>query len=437
MTSLMSLWRVCCVCLLLCTVGAGSAWAAPFDPKGPDWEGLSQFVGIAQAELGAQRVVANGARLDLSQLHKEDALFLFHPAGPLDVDELSLFMRAGGRIVLLDDYGTGDELLARFGIRRVPLPSRPAEMLRDNPALAIAEPASAHAAVRDVGRVVTNHATGLDHKALSAVLVVRGQGEPDVLLSVAGAVGQGRLLAVGDSSVLMNSMLRYPGNRALAAALVRYATEDDVWGRRDGKLYVLANDFVTTGSFGTDSRLGGALGEAWGTFQEALETLRREGMPSLAAYLLALAVGLGVVAWTSSRAGHPHKAVVPRFVKPAPPAVQGGVAGRAAVLAAPGTARVLAMLEMKSALEEDIATRLGLERAPAPEELAKRARAAGLLDAAQAEALVRLLQMLGEMESALSLHQRARIVERVRDADVFAVAARVQDLLGAVGAARP
>jgi hypothetical protein len=420
---------------LLVALWPRSAGAAPLDPKGQDWEGLSQLVGIAQAELGTPRVVAL-ARLDLSQLHKEDALFIVHPTGAIDVDELSTFMRAGGRVVLLDDYGTGDELLARFGIRRVPLPSRPAEMLRDNPAFAIAQPASNHAAVRDVRRVVTNHATGLDHKALSAVLVVRGEGEPDVLLSVAGAVGQGRLLAVGDSSVLMNSMLRYPGNRALGAALVRYATEDDVWGRRDGKLYVLANDFVTTGTFGADSRVGGALGEAWRTLREALETLRRDGMPSLAAYLLALAVGLGVVAWTSARAGHPHRAVAPRFVRPAPPAVQGGVAGRAAVLGAPGTSRMLAMLEMKSALEEDIATRLGLDRAPPAEELAKRARAAGLLDAEQAEALARLLKMLGEMETALSLHQR-RAIDRVRDADVSAVAARVRDLLEAVGSAHP
>jgi hypothetical protein len=234
----------------------------------------------------------------------------------------------------------------------------------------------------------------------------------------------------------MNSMLRYPGNRALGMALVRYATEDDSWGRRDGKLYVLANDFVTTGSFGTDSRLGGALGEAERSLQEALETLRRDGMPSLAAYLLALAVGLGVVGWTSARAGHPHRAIAPRFVKPAPVASQGGIAGRAAVLAAPGTSRMLAMLEMKNALEEDIATRLGLDRAPSGDDLAKRARAAGLLDAQQAEALARLLKMLGEMENALSMQQR-RAIDRVRDADVVAVAARVKVLLEAVGAARP
>ncbi len=424
------------------SVMGGFAQAAPLDPKGEDWEGLSQFLGLARAELGPARVSAP-THLDVSKLKKEDALVLVHPTTTLDVDEMTTFMRAGGRVVVLDDYGTGDELLARFGIRRVRLPYVPAEMLRDNPAFAIAEPASQHAAVRDVGRVVTNHATGLDHKALSAVLVVRGQGEPDVLLSVAGAVGNGRLLAVGDSSVVMNSMLRYPGNRALGLALVRYATEDDVWGRREGHLYVLANDFTTSGSFGTDSRFEGALGDAARVLQETLETLRHDGMPPLAAYLLALAVGLGVVGWTSSRAGHPHKAVAPRFVKGTSIAAQGGVAGRAAVLGAPGTARVLAMLELKSALEEDVATRLGLDRAPPPDELAKLARNAGLLDAEQSERLARVLEMLTGMETSFTMGASARadvagagaarglVRRRVRDADVAMVAKRVRDLLEA------
>lgn len=419
----------------LALVMSGDARATPLDPKGQDWEGLAQLVSIAQAELGTQRVVVT-SKADMRVLGRGDALFLVHPQSSLDVDELSAFMHAGGRVVLLDDYGTGDELLERFGIRRVPMPSRPAQMLRGNPAFAIAEPASTHSAVRDVGRVVTNHATGLDHKALSAVLVVRGEGEPDVLLSVAGAVGQGRLLAVGDSSVVMNSMLRYPGNRQLALALVRYATEDDVWGKREGKLYVMANDFETTGSFGHDSSVGGAIAQVQRGFEEAIETLRRDGMPPLAAYLLALAVGLGVIAWTSARAGRPHKAVTPRFVRPAPPFVQGGIAGRAALLGSPSTARVMAMLELKSALEEDVATRLGLDRTLPPDELAARAQAEGLLDAAQARDLARTLVMLGGMEVAFSSKQR-RAVERVRDTEVFAVAARVRELLDAVGAARP
>jgi len=419
----------------LATLTARPSAASPFDPRGDDWEGLSQFVRMAEAELGPQRVIVTST-LNLHDLGREDGVILVHPEHFVDSDELSAFMRAGGRLVLLDDYGEGDGLLARFGIRRVPLPSRPAEMLRGNPSLAIAEPASAHPAVRDVARVVTNHATGLEHSALSPVLVVRGDGEPDVLLALAGAVGQGRLLAVGDASVGINAMLRYPGNRMLCASLVRYVTEDDAWGKRGGKLYILTNDFETTGTFGNDSELGGAWGNVRRSLTDALEMLRHDGMPSLAAYLVALAVGLGVVVWTSTRAGRPHKAVVPRFVRRVTAVAQGGVAGHAAIIAAPGTSRVLAMLELKSALEEDLATRLGLERPPSHEELVAKVHAAGLLDETHVASLARLLAHLARIESLL-LMRRHGSVERVRDADVLAVAARVHELLGAVGQGGP
>jgi hypothetical protein len=422
----------CIAFVLTCLPFDRTALAAPFDPRGEDWEGLSQLVRIAQADLGPQRVELV-SRLDMGRLKREDGVILVHPERALDADELSAFMRAGGRLVLLDDYGTGDGLLARFGIRRVPLPARPAEMLRGNPSLAIAEPASAHPAVRDVSRVVTNHATGLEHPALSPVLVVRGDGEPDVLLAVAGAVGQGRLLAVGDASVAINGMMRYPGNRSLCAALVRYVTEDDAWGRRGGKLYILVNDFETTGSFGGDSRLGGAAGDVRRALEDALEMLRHDGMPPLAAYLVALTIGLGVVVWTSARAGRTHKAVTPRFLRRVPSVAQGGVAGHAAILASPGTSRVLALLELKSALEEHLATRLGLDRPPPHDELVARVRSAGLLDATRLVALERLFASFARVEATLVT--RGRAAQRVRDADVTAVAARVRDLLDAVGGA--
>ncbi|MGH7296042.1 MAG: DUF4350 domain-containing protein, partial [Polyangiaceae bacterium] len=345
-------WAAGVLACIAALLAGPSAAGRPFDPRGEDWEGLSRFIKLAGDELGAQHVVVT-SRLDLGTLKRTDGILIIHPERPLDVDDLSAFMRAGGRLVLLDDYGEGDGLLARFGIRRVPLPMRPAEMLRGNPSFAIAEPASAHPAVRDVSRVVTNHATGLEHPALSPVLVVRGDGEPDVILGLAGAVGQGRLLAIGDASLGINEMMRYPGNRALCAALVRYVTEDDSWGPRDGKLYVLTNDFDLVGSFGDDSRLGGASGDLRRTIVDTLEMLRHDGMPPLAAYLIALAIGLGIVTWTSASAGRPHRPAVPRFVRRVPAVAQGGIAGHAAIIAAPGTSRVLAMLELKSALEEE------------------------------------------------------------------------------------
>jgi hypothetical protein len=244
----------------------------------------------------------------------------------------------------------------------------------------------------------------------------------------AHTVGQGRLIAVGDASLAINSMLRFPGNRAFCTSLVRYATEDDAWGTRNGKLYILANDFDMTGAFGDDSRLGGATSQARHALLEALETLRKDGMPPLAAYLVAIGIGLALIVWTSTRAGKTHRAVLPRYVRPISVAAQGGVAGRAAVVGAPGASRVLAVLELKSALEEELATRLGLERVPAHDELIARVQAEKLLDAESARELSRLLASLTEMEAMLAMRRRP-VLERVGDADVLAIATRVRDVL--------
>ncbi|HLK40653.1 MAG TPA: DUF4350 domain-containing protein, partial [Polyangiaceae bacterium] len=278
---------VTAVVLLLFGLGATRASASPLDPNGTDWEGLSELVAIAQGELGKDRVVAT-AKLDFGTLDRADALVLVHPERRIEADELSSFMRQGGRVILLDDYGSGDGLLAYFGIQRVPLPGRPALMLRDNPALAIAESSGRHASFRDADRVVLNHATGLARASLSPLLVVRGEGEPDVLLALAGDVGLGNFIAVGDSSVAMNSMLRYPGNRALAFALVRYAMQTRA-SPNPGKLYVLVNDFDLAGGYGTPH--GGPLGQAYQTVARGLQELRTDGLSPTAAYALALAGG--------------------------------------------------------------------------------------------------------------------------------------------------
>lgn len=410
-----------------------SAEAAPFDPEGEDWQGLGDFSAGARGQLGDARVVVS-KRLDLGRLAPQDGVLLVHPQRALDVDGLGAFMRAGGRVLVLDDYGTGDALFAHYGVQRVPLPSRPVRMLRGNPALAIAEPAPSHVLVRDVSRVMTNHATGVAHPDLSPVLVVKGDGEPDVLLAVSGSVEKGRLLAVGDGSILINAMMRYPGNRSFALAIARYAIEDDVWGKRGGKLYVLANDFETVGTYGSDSSVEGALNDARRALEEGFESLRHEGMPPVAAYLAAITVCAGVVVWTSRRAGKTHRERTPRFVRAAPIVAQGGVAGHAAIVGAPGTSRVLAVLELKSALEEELATRLGLDKVPPHDELVARVRAANLLGDDDTRALSRLLADLSDIEMTFSMRRRG-VVERLSDADVAAIAARARGLLAGSGSA--
>lgn len=408
--------------LFICSI----VYAKAFDLAGTDWEGLSDFVELARGELTDARVVVTGT-IDFRVLAPEDALLLFHPESSLDVDSMAAFMRSGGRVALLDDFGTGSELLEHFKLTRVPMPDRPVESLRNNRELAIAEPVAAHPLTNDVSRVVTNHATGLAHPDLSPVLAVHAVAGPDVLIAVAGMVGHGRLLAVGDPSILINNMLRYPGNRQFGKNLVHYAVDDDAWGKRGGKLYILSNAFAEEGGNG-----GGIFGEATQAklraAKEALLDMRQNGMPPEAAYAGAVLAGLGLILWIGARAGRTHKSKSPRFVRPTAMVAQGGLAGHAAVVSAPRTSRVLAMLELKSALEEELCVLLSLEKVPGPELLVQTMAAKRLLDEGELTELKRLLLRLTTIETMV-LSERAGAMRPVADKEVVDTAKVVQRLL--------
>jgi hypothetical protein len=151
-------------------------------------------------------------------------------------------------------------------------------------------------------------------------------------------------------------------------------------------------------------------------------------MPPAASYVVSVLVGLAIIVWVGSRAGKTHRATPPRFVRAIPAAAQGGIAGHAAVVGAPSTSRVLAMLELKSALEEDLCALLGLEQAPGSDALVEKARATGLLEGEDLRSLASLLRMFVSVENMLAV-RHARGVERIRDREVVAAAGRVRDIL--------
>lgn len=402
------------------------AWAIPFDLNGDDWEGASELVRLAKAELEPGHVITT-AQIDFSELKPEDGLLLIYPERSLDENELSKFMRAGGRVVLLDDYGRGDSLLSAFNMHRVATPRNPAESLRHNPQLALAEPASAHPVVADVNRVVTNHAVGLQHPDLSPVLKIRAANhDPDVTVAVAGAVGQGRLLAVGDPSVVMNSMLRYAGNKAFARGLIRYAVDSDAWGKRGGRLFIAAGTFEQKGAYGGEQS---TLGSFFRDLRDLLDQIRKEGLPAILAWSASIALGLALVVWVGSRAGRLHKPLVPRFTRKIPGVAQGGVAGHAAVIAAPQTTRVLAVLELKSALEEQLAAVLGLAKVPGHQELLEQMSHRRLLDAEGMVALRRLLLRMANVETMVVFQRSGGMVQSVRDNEVVSIARTVKQIV--------
>ncbi|APR75220.1 Hypothetical protein A7982_00566 [Minicystis rosea] len=358
------------------------------------------------------------AVLNWDEVQPEDGIIAIHPLQAMDEGDTASFMKGGGRLAILDDYGRGDETLTRFHIERIPPPSRPVSALRNKAALAIAEPVvdvvaghsgGPHPVVAHVQQLVTNHPMGLRHPNLSPVLRIRSIGEPDVVIAVAGQVGRGRLFAMSDPSATINQMLRYPGNRAFVAGLVRYLVDDDGAQRRQGRLFIVANRFTEEGSFGGEGTIRKDIDTQLKAIAAALADARNEGFPGWAHVLIAAAAALGLAMWVSRSAARPYRSPLPRYARATPLVAQGGVAGRFAVLAAPTSPRSLALLELKSALVEALSHRLALPNEPPPEALTKLAIKAGRLDGRLASALTEVLQMMHDVESAVVAGRPANV----------------------------
>ena len=417
-TARATLFRVALVAFFAVVTCASRARAAdPFDATSDGWDGCIQLITLAHASV--KNVVVTRT-LKYDELKPEDGVLILHPKRTLDSDSLSRFMRAGGRVAIFDDFGAAGTLLPHFRMKRIPLPGDVADAYRRNPALAIAEPASLHPVVADVDKVILNHATALSHENLTTILKVRSPSQGDVAVAVAGAVEKGRLLVASDASIVINTMLRFPGNRQFAQGVARYLVDDDVWGARQGRLFIVTYDFAESGTFGDAS----ALSEATRTLSETFRKMQADGMPSWLLRGLGILLALGLVAWAGIRAGRTHKPSTPRFVRGVPIVAQGGVAGRVAVLAAPTTPRLLVATEVKRAFEEfivDRMTKLGLVDEPSAEAAVSVIRAQGLVDESTYAGLRTLMYDLARVETRfmsrekkMSEDELGDLVERAR-----------------------
>ena len=116
---------------LVLGIAVRDARAEAFDLNDTSWEGCSELLQLARNELGEDRVVVLST-LDWEDVKASDGVLVLHPANPMDAEEAAAFMKAGGRMAVLDDYGRGDKLLAHFKIKRRLLPDKPAAYLRGN-----------------------------------------------------------------------------------------------------------------------------------------------------------------------------------------------------------------------------------------------------------------------------------------------------------------
>ncbi len=384
------------LCLSMAGLASPNAAAAAFEVRDSSWEGTSELLALARERLGLGRVQVV-ATLDFSALAAKDGVLVLHPEVELEYPEVSAFLTAGGRLAVLDDFGSADRLLNHYRIFRVQAPLRPAVALRKNPSLAVALPAvqsvagqeqNRHPVVANVERVVTNHPTALTNPNLTPVLTIPALGEPDATLAITGVIaGRGRLFAMADPSVLINAMLRYPGNRAFAQGLLEYLVEDDTWGTRGGTLYVLTNRFGQTGRFGRSDTFQGELSRALGGISESLTAWHKEGLPAPLAWALAGLAGVLMLWWTSQHALRGFRANTPRYASATPALAQGGLPGRAAVLGAPSTDRALTILELDGVLRDELCRCAELPVGTTPdaalERLAQRGHSAAVIGSAR------------------------------------------------------
>jgi hypothetical protein len=413
------------------------ARAAAFDVNDATWEGCSELLDIARGELGETRVLAVGV-LDWDQVKPEDGVLALHPEQAMDPDETAAFMKAGGRLAIVDDFGRGDETLRRFKIERASVPSRPVSALRNNPNLAIAEPviegsSGPHPVVANVPRLVTNHPTGLRHPNLSPVLRIRAIGEQDAIIAVAGQVEKGRLFAMSDPSAVINLMLRYPGNRAFVAGLVRYLLDDEGGSRGKGRLFIVSNRFDEHGAFGGQSSMRKDIEEQLHALANALADAREHGLPGWLHIALAGFVVLALAGWTARNSARAYKSALPRYARATPLVAQGGAAGRFAMLAAPSSPRSLALMELKSALFEALALRFDLDPDPSVDRITGLVRREAGLEAQTFESFKGMLAAMSRVEASVVAGRPAK-VPRTLLADAARMCAAV---LAACGADAP
>lgn len=361
-----------------------------FATTSEQWNGLSELLEVAREEDAPLEVVS---RLDLGTLTPADGLLVLHPTEALPADDLSDYMRAGGRVAVADDFGAADSLFRVFRIGRgEPSPDAPSVLrLRGNRELLVARPLSQHPLTEGVGAIVTNHPRILFHAELEPIFAI---GDHDAVV-LAGAVGDGRLVAIGDPSLFINNMLELDGNRRFASNLFLYLRGD-----AGGRVFLLEPGGQLVGRYGEPGA-----DRPLHDLRAMIERVSSYELPPLALRIVALFLivsTLIIVAGVLPR-GSPYRASA-MFREEA---VAGGLTGRVEWYRARATDLLEPTLVYKLELEAALAAALGLrlERAASgrpgplvPQEMLSVMRARGL-SAQTIDDARRLLDELGGLAS--------------------------------------
>jgi hypothetical protein len=272
--------------------------------------------------------------------------------------------------------------------------------------------------VAEVQAVVTNHPAALRHPRLTPVLEIRDANGGAADLAVTGVIAKrGRLFVLGDPSVFINLMLRYPGNRHLAEGLVNYLVErneSDSGGPLDsgeGKVWIVTNQFSQVGHYGEDPAFLSEVLAKLSEFHSGVEKIDESGLSPGVATLLAGLISLWALTSMMSRNLRGGDLRLPSFAQAPLLAAQAGVGARASVLSAEGTNPILALLELDGALRHSAAVKLQESRHESPQILSQALKERGLSEKSTGE-LQELLTELRTLGHSLSKRRARKPTER-------------------------
>lgn len=235
--------RVLLVVFAIAVVGsllfAASTSTAAFGSYNPNWEGTSDLREMSGDRGESPVVLETTAYGDVDP--NETVAFVLSPSEPYtgqDVARLREFVTAGGTLVVASDFGSaGNELLADIGATA----RFDGDVLRDerhyatNPRFPEATNVSAHPYTMGVEQLTLNHGTAVEPGAADvlvrtsefAYLDRNGNDELDDDEELAAypvvtveSVGDGTVVAIGDPSLFINSMLEAQDNEAFTRSIL-------------------------------------------------------------------------------------------------------------------------------------------------------------------------------------------------------------------------
>jgi hypothetical protein len=227
-----------CGTLLVLLVVVGSTSTVGFSPHNANWDGTGEFQELAERR-GETVTTTDVRRYETVDPETTTAIVIApeQAYSATDSQRVRQFVESGGTLVVADSGPRGNALLTDIGASA----RFDGAVLRDDrhnfrsSAMPVATNTSSHSLVSGVDRLTLNYGTAIEpgestpilNSSAFAYLDSDGSGSVDqdtelrqYPVVTVESVGEGQVVAVGDPSLFINSMLDEPDNRPFATTLV-------------------------------------------------------------------------------------------------------------------------------------------------------------------------------------------------------------------------